>query len=393
MDSKIGFVIPVIGIPHQKYLYHRYQIFNLSNKVLIGFWIDDNGWSDEIENYILISKKNLIWRIFNKIHYNYQALFYRITKQFFIPILPLGWQKQLKHVIKKNRITGLIINYGGLGVALLPLLKELKIPFIVTFEGSDAQVSDISRLASKKLRELWKISEKNIFVSKFLEQQALTRGCPASNCTVVYNAINIIHNYNYLKPQKPIKLVCVANLYPVKGHIYLLKAIKQVIKYIPDIILYLIGDGELLDELNNFTIDNKLTDNVIFLGRIKWESVQKKLSECNIYIQTSVKADDGQEEGLSFSTIEAQSLGLPAIVYNSGGLKEIVENNVTGFIIPERSIDELADAIIHLSSNEKLHKEMSHAANVRMKKLFNMENQAKIWNSLFNELFLMDYKK
>lgn len=386
MNSRIGFLVPTIGIPHQKYLFHRYQIISSPDKILIGFWTAENGWLNELHDYRIIAKQNLVWKILNKIYYNYQKLFYKMSKQLFVPILPLGWKTELKKIIEKEQITALIINYAGLGVALLPLLKKLNIPFIVTFDGSDAQVSDVSKIASKRLKELWTISQKNIFVSKFLQQQAYTRGCPSDNSIIVYNSIDIDNQYIYLPLQNPVKLICVANLYPVKGHIYLLKALKKIINHLPDIKLYLAGDGELFQELSAFTIKNKLENNVIFLGRLKWEAVQELLSECNIYIQPSVRAEDGQEEGMPFSTIEAQAKGLPAVVFDSGGLSEVIENNVNGLVVPEKNIDELADAIIKLSTNNTLHEEMSRAAYIRMKKNFNKDNHKKTWNNLSNEL-------
>ena len=91
--------------------------------------------------------------------------------------------------------------------------------------------------------------------------------------------------------------------------------------------LYLVGDGPLREELENYVKENNLTEKVIFTGFQSGDALKKYVEEAKCVILPSEWYENGP-----YSILEAIALGKPAIVSNNGGLPEIVDDGKTGFI-------------------------------------------------------------
>lgn len=91
--------------------------------------------------------------------------------------------------------------------------------------------------------------------------------------------------------------------------------------------LYLVGDGPLREELEDYVKSNNLTDKVIFTGFQSGDALNKYVAEAKCVILPSEWYENGP-----YSILEALSSGKPTIVSNYGGLPEIVDDGKTGFI-------------------------------------------------------------
>ena len=112
-----------------------------------------------------------------------------------------------------------------------------------------------------------------------------------------------------------------------------------------------IGDGELKHEL---MIDDKLPENLDLTGWIAREVVVSYLDRSDIFVMTSLW------EGMPLALIEAQAAGLPAVVLNVEGCKDIVTDGVTGFICDD--IDQMQNRLKQLICDSKLRKKMGLSA-------------------------------
>jgi glycosyltransferase involved in cell wall biosynthesis len=108
---------------------------------------------------------------------------------------------------------------------------------------------------------------------------------------------------------------------------------------------------------------------VKFLGDCEASVVASSLMQSRIFALIS------DYEGLSFSLIEAMSLGMPIITSMARGNTDVIENNVNGIIVNSNVSDEIAKAISDLLENAVLAKKLGQQAKAKMEKEYNEANQ------------------
>jgi glycosyltransferase involved in cell wall biosynthesis len=136
----------------------------------------------------------------------------------------------------------------------------------------------------------------------------------------------------------------------MKGINFLLPAIKELKKTGFPFILNFAGDGPLKNEMISFVEKNSLSENVKFHGLIKNEEKDLFFRNLDVFILPSISK--GMEtDGLPVVLMEAVSYGLPVISTNISGIPEICINDYNGYLIEQKSVDEIVNAIIKFSSD------------------------------------------
>jgi glycosyltransferase involved in cell wall biosynthesis len=149
----------------------------------------------------------------------------------------------------------------------------------------------------------------------------------------------------------------VANLKAHKGYEHLLDAAVLVRREVPDTRFVLVGQGLLEDELRSRAHRMGLDGNVIFTGYR--EDAVSLAAAFDVFAMASL------HEGLSIALIEAMALGKPSVVTNVGGLPEVVEDGVQGFVVPPADPLALAQAILTLLRDPELRRRMGEEAQCR----------------------------
>lgn len=176
--------------------------------------------------------------------------------------------------------------------------------------------------------------------------------------------------------------VSVANLLPVKGHIYLLKAIASLPSEIKEkLVLLLVGYGPLQESLQKEAALLNLHSVVRFLGRQESENVAKILRAADIFILASLW------EGLPNAVLEAMATGLSVIATATGGVPELIRDEKEGVLVPPKDPDALAAAIRRLVEDARLRQTLGGNARARAQNDFSLEEMTarteKIYLSLF----------
>jgi glycosyltransferase involved in cell wall biosynthesis len=137
----------------------------------------------------------------------------------------------------------------------------------------------------------------------------------------------------------------IARLVPVKGHVFLFHAAQKVIDTFPRVKVLVIGDGELRNELENLAIRLGIDKNVVFCG------FRRDLPK--IYADLDIVALTSLNEGLPVAVIEAMASQTAVVAYDVGGVKDLIEPNVTGISVPFGEINRLAESIVFLLKNPR----------------------------------------
>jgi colanic acid/amylovoran biosynthesis glycosyltransferase len=85
-----------------------------------------------------------------------------------------------------------------------------------------------------------------------------------------------------------------------------------------------------------------------------------------VLLAPSVTAADGDEEGIPNSVKEAMATGLPLVSTNHGGIPELVEDGVSGYLVPQRDIEAMADRLRQLIDHPQAWVAMGLAARARV---------------------------
>jgi glycosyltransferase involved in cell wall biosynthesis len=149
-----------------------------------------------------------------------------------------------------------------------------------------------------------------------------------------------------------LNIICIAQIYPLKGIEYLLKAMAKVCLKITKVVLYLVGDHALeeykgyKEKLISIIKSAGLDAVVVFTG---WRAdALEILSIMDIFVLPSLS------EGVPKSVIEAMALGKPVVTTRVGGIPELVRHGETGFIVEPRDSNGLAHAILKLANDREL---------------------------------------
>ena len=169
----------------------------------------------------------------------------------------------------------------------------------------------------------------------------------------------------------------VGRLDKVKNYQMLLNAVQLHTRCEAPYKLILIGDGPERDNLEAFVTTHRLS-NVEFLG--EKENVQDYLQVFDLFVLTSVG------EGISNTILEAMATGVPVIATRVGGNPEIVEDNVTGSLIPSGDHALLSEIITKYLNDRSLCESQGRTARLRCEKFFSLNVMVEKYDRLYSNL-------
>ena len=130
-----------------------------------------------------------------------------------------------------------------------------------------------------------------------------------------------------------------------------------------------------------------IEDKVHVYGYVSEEEKKRLINENDIFILTSY------QEGFGIVVIEAMATGMPVISTRCGGVEDIIEDGVNGFLVDKDDDEKMANIILKLKSNPELRKKISRNAYKTVKEKFSFDkicNQFKqIFDSFFSKVFLI----
>jgi N-acetyl-alpha-D-glucosaminyl L-malate synthase BshA len=118
--------------------------------------------------------------------------------------------------------------------------------------------------------------------------------------------------------------------------------------------LVLAGDGPVRYDVERLVADHALTEHVAFLG--EQHELVPLLSSADLFLLPS------SQESFGLAALEAMACGVPVVASNVGGLPEIIEDGVTGFVCPPDAIDLMAERGVQLLCDRALRDALTHAA-------------------------------
>lgn len=180
-----------------------------------------------------------------------------------------------------------------------------------------------------------------------------------------------------IQSSKQNRIISVARLYPQKNQKMMIEAFARIADEFPDWQLVIFGEGPLRSSLELLVKSLQLNERVLLPGRT--EHVIEELRKSKIFCLSS------DYEGMSNSMIEAICVGLPIVTTNVSGVKELVDDNINGFVVECGNVDRMCSALSSLMGNESLMNCFAQKSFER-RRLFQMDVVNNKWNSLINQV-------
>lgn len=142
----------------------------------------------------------------------------------------------------------------------------------------------------------------------------------------------------------------IARLFPLKGHDQLMDAAPEIVKRVPNVRFFLIGDGILLEHLQDRARKYGILDNFVFAGLIDRERIPEMISAMDVVVHTSLR------EGLARVLPQSLAMGKPCVSFDIDGAREVVINDFTGYLVKAFDSKGVADGIARLIEDAELRK-------------------------------------
>lgn len=239
------------------------------------------------------------------------------------------------------------------------ILKQLGIKgkLITTFHGYD------TRLGIEKggdiYQNLFKRGDCFIAVSDYNYKNLINFGLDEKK--IIYHPVGIdVRKFPYRWNRKTftnldkIRIITVARLVEEKGLQYGIKVIRHLLEHAPKLNLRyeIIGEGNLKNYLEVLIHELGLDEIVHLLGSQTQDKVSQKLQESHIFLLPSVA------ESFGVVLLEAQAVGLPVVATIVGSVPQAIINGESGFLVPERDVNALAERINYLIEHTEIWPEM-----------------------------------
>lgn len=243
-------------------------------------------------------------------------------------------------------------HYGRNGIKSL-MLKEIGVSsgkLIVSFHGFDIS-NYVDKYGNNIYEKLFEEGDLFLPIGESWKNRLMELGCNEEKIIVHRMGIDcskFSFRERFPNLTRPIQLVSVARLVEKKGLEYSIRAIAKLAQNHPNIEYKIAGDGPLQNELEKLINELQVQKQVQLLGWKKQSEILEILNGADILLAPSVTSKDGDREGIPVTLMEGMARGIPVVSTYHSGIPELVQDGGSGFLVPERNVDALAEKIDYL---------------------------------------------
>jgi len=264
-----------------------------------------------------------------------------------------GELRALLGVLENTDARLLHIYFGHIAVHPLPLIRAWKNQSIVSFHGADVMV-DMNKPAYREAtRQMLDVVKLVLVRSESLRHAVADLGCDEKKIEVQPTGIPL-EEFPFRERSFPSsdggsewRFVQAGRLIEKKGLPVTLRAFASFLKRYPNAALTIAGEGPLLGHLRELARELKIANRVTFTGFMSQEQLRVLYYGSHIFLHPSETGPDGNQEGIPNAMLEAMASGLPVFATEHGGIPEAIEHGMSGVLVPERDVEELAWALLN----------------------------------------------
>lgn len=276
-------------------------------------------------------------------------------------------------LLKRHRIEVVLAEYGPTGEAMLEVCQRAGLPIVVHFHGIDAFHTRLLK-ENNNYQRIFKSAAAIVVVSREMEQQLLSLGCPRAK--LHYNCYGIeVDRFTAATPATaPKRILAVGRFVDKKAPHLTLQAFHQAWLRDPELRLTMAGDGPLWESTKQLALAEGLGSAVEFPGVITSDQVAERMRQVRAFVQHSVVTADNDHEGTPLSILEAMASGLPVIATRHAGIPDVITQDAEGLLSAERDIGAMSANITALANDAALAGRMGAAGRARAQRDHRLED-------------------
>ena len=285
-----------------------------------------------------------------------------------------------EQIVRNEKIKLIHAHFGFIGYSYLKISTILNLPVITTFYGYDLYRKDIIRRYKKAYDQLF-FNGAHFFVEgPCMRQRLIALGCPNEKISIQRIALDLTKyetKQRNKESRQPVRLLFVGRFVEKKGLEYALKALAKL-KNDYCFRFKIIGNGELKNSLRILAQRLGLTNKIDWAGVQPHSNVIQNLKTCDLLLQPSVTANNGDSEGGAPTIIlEAQACGVPVVSTTHADIPYITKNSESALLAPERDAEALAKNIGFLFDHRDLWAQMGKEGRRHVEKNHDIKKEVK----------------
>lgn len=277
------------------------------------------------------------------------------------------WLKHIRGYLKKEKPDCVVSFIGRINALVLTAALGMKQPIIVS-ERNDPRHDGRGKAMLAYCNAIYKRARKVVFQTR-AEQECFDEAVKARG-VIIPNPVSV---EGALRGETgAFTVVTAGRLAEQKNHKMLMDAMALVRRRLPQARCVIYGEGELRRELEDYVGEKGMADFVSLPGHAR--DIHQKVAAASVFVLTS------EYEGLPNALIEAMMMGVPSITTDYPGADEVLEDGVTGLVVPRGNAPALADALVRLAEDPALAGKLSAQAMDRAQ-AYRTENVIRQWRT------------
>lgn len=307
-----------------------------------------------------------------------------------------GWHRLGRRVFPRFYLDAHIIalrpallhfEFGALAVGRMHLGDLLGTKIVVSFRGYDLNYVGLEEPGYYE--EVWAQADAIHLLGRDLWARAQQRGCPPEKeHALIPPAIDAsafepaedsteAEGATVGTPTRPLRILSVGRLAWIKGYTYALDAVRQLRGAGVECEYRIVGDGDYRQAVGYTVRDLEIEDRVVLVGSLPRAEIIAQMRWADVFLHAAVS------EGFCNAVLEAQAMQLPVVCSDAGGLPENVVDGKTGFVVPRRDPQALAERLVRLAKDPALRRRMGRAGRKRVLQHFGVADQVEAFAHLY----------
>jgi glycosyltransferase involved in cell wall biosynthesis len=291
----------------------------------------------------------------------------------------LGVSWSFHHELSQRRYDILHAHFGYNGVYALPFAIRLKIPLVVSLHGLDVAILERKHqyridwwMYRRRIEALERYASAFLCASADIRVRMRQMGFPNEKLIVHPLGIDLQKFTIRRLPGLVRKVVMIGRFVEKKGFEDGLRAFAACCRDGLEALMILVGQGPLRATYEEVVRKHMIESRVQFVGPKTSEGIRDILQEADVVLVPSVKATNGDSEAIPTVIKEAMACQVPVIGTRHGGIPEIIEDGVSGYLVDEHDIAGMADRLARLLTFTDEAWSMGQAARAHVERHFNV---------------------
>lgn len=274
------------------------------------------------------------------------------------------YARQLNDFIRAEKPDVIHCHFAYEAMKLLQNIdRDMKIPIFVHFHGYDASQMLRKACYVRALKAcLSQINVTPLLVSSKIESNLAKHRLPVQRAEILRCGVDLKLFNGVSAPKEDDKIVFlqISSLVDKKGHEFSLHAFSIFLHENPvlrsKVKVFLAGNQPeyRIGILKSLAKKLGIEDNVSFVGNVTASQAVYLLSKANVFIHHSITAQNGEEEGIPTSIMEAMAMKLPVLSTFHAGIPELVKDGINGLLCDEKDVETYAKLIGQIMGWSKL---------------------------------------